>query len=95
MRCYAHLYHAHWLDPFWHAGSYKELNTCFVHFVNVGRYFGLLSDKEMEPMQPLVDIWSSKDLLGPTAQEVAAREQAVQQQRLLSPSNGPGQAIAV
>ena len=63
MRCYAHLYHGHWLHPFWHIGAYKELNTCFVHFVNVGKLFGLIGEKEMEPMQPLIDIWMAKGLL--------------------------------
>jgi Mob1/phocein family len=63
MRCYAHLYHGHWLDPFWHIGAYKELNTCFIHFINVGKLFGLIGDKEMEPMQPLIDIWMAKGLL--------------------------------
>jgi len=68
MRCYAHLYHGHWLDPFWHINAYKELNTCFIHFVNVGRLFGLLGDKEMEPMQPLIDLWLAKGLLPATPQ---------------------------
>ncbi|PVI05964.1 Mob1/phocein, partial [Periconia macrospinosa] len=65
MRCYAHIYHGHWLDPFWHAGAYKELNTCFVHFINVGKLFNLISDKDVEPMQPLVDLWLAKGLLPP------------------------------
>jgi len=62
-RCYAHLYHCHWLDPFYHLSCYKELNTCFIHFVNVGRLFDLLEDKDVVPMQPLIDIWLSKGLL--------------------------------
>lgn len=62
-RCYAHLYHGHWLEPFYHLGAYKELNTCFIHFVNVGKLFNLLDDKDLKPMQPLVDIWASKGLL--------------------------------
>ncbi|KAF4556898.1 Mob1/phocein-like protein 2 [Elsinoe fawcettii] len=61
-RCYAHVYHAHWLE-FWHLGAYKELNTCFIHFVNVGRLFGLLNDKDLEPMGPLIDIWLEKGWL--------------------------------
>ena len=65
MRCYAHLYHGHWLDPFWNINAYKELNTCFIHFVNVGRLFGLLSEKELEPMVPLIEIWQAKGLLPP------------------------------
>jgi hypothetical protein len=63
MRCYAHIYHGHWLEPFWHTNAYKELNTCFLHFVNVGRTFGLLAEKEIEPMGPLIDIWAGKGLL--------------------------------
>ncbi len=62
-RCYAHIYHCHWLDPFYHISAYKELNTCFVHFVNVGKLFDLLLEKELKPMQPLIDIWLSKGLL--------------------------------
>lgn len=62
-RCYAHLYHCHWLDPFYHLSCYKELNTCFIHFVNVGRLFELLEDKDVVPMQPLIDIWLAKGLL--------------------------------
>ncbi|KAF2089090.1 Mob1/phocein [Saccharata proteae CBS 121410] len=74
MRCYAHLYHGHWLDPFWHLNAYKELNTCFIHFVNVGKQFDLLGDKEMEPMQPLVSLWLQKGLL-PAKQEDAGAQQ--------------------
>ncbi|GAB7339016.1 hypothetical protein MBLNU457_5681t2 [Dothideomycetes sp. NU457] len=62
MRCYAHIYHGHWLE-FWHLGAYKELNTCLIHFVNVGRLFGLLTDKDLEPMGPLIDIWLEKGWL--------------------------------
>ncbi|KAI9738710.1 MAG: hypothetical protein M1834_008215 [Cirrosporium novae-zelandiae] len=56
-RCYAHLYHGHWIDPFWHINKYMQLNTSFVHFVTVAKLFKLLSSREMEPMQPLIDIW--------------------------------------
>ncbi|PSN73039.1 Mob1/phocein [Corynespora cassiicola Philippines] len=63
MRCYAHIYHGHWLDPFWNVNAYKELNTCFIHFINVGKLYNLLGDKEVEPMQPLVDLWLQKGLL--------------------------------
>jgi hypothetical protein len=76
MRCYAHLYHGHWLDPFWHINAYKELNTCFIHFVNVGKLFGLLGDKEMEPMLPLIEIWISKGLLPANPQAPRTDESA-------------------
>lgn len=56
LRCYAHLYFEHWLD-FHHMSVTRELNTCFIHFVNVGRLFGLLGEKEFEPMGPLVELW--------------------------------------
>ncbi len=62
-RCYAHLYHSHWVEPFWHLGATKELNTCFLHFINVGKLFELLEEKDIVPMQPLVDIWAAKGLL--------------------------------
>lgn len=55
-RCYAHLYWSHWMQ-FWDLNVYRDLNTCFMHFVNVGRIFGLLSERDTEPMQPLIDLW--------------------------------------
>ena len=63
-RLYAHLYHSHWVEPFWHLSGtsnsgYTDLNSCFVHFITVAKLFGLLSDKDTEPMQPLVDIWTA------------------------------------
>ena len=66
MRCYAHIYHGHWLEPFWNVRAYNELNTCFIHFINVGKLFNLIGDKEIEPMQPLVDLWTEKSLLPPS-----------------------------
>lgn len=62
-RCYSHIYHNHWLDPFWHVGAHKELNTCYIHFVTVGKLFELLVEKDLKPMQPLLDIWAAKGLL--------------------------------
>lgn len=86
MRCYAHIYHGHWLEPFWHVNAYKELNTCFIHFVNVGKLFGLLGDKEIEPMQPLVDLWLAKGLLPPSQQQ--------QQKENAPPAGGAQQPVA-
>jgi hypothetical protein len=63
LRCYAHIYHGHWLNPFWDVNMYRELNTCFLHYINVGQAYQLITEKEMEPMQPLVDIWVMKGLL--------------------------------
>ncbi|KAK4965251.1 hypothetical protein LTR66_010402 [Elasticomyces elasticus] len=61
-RCYTHLYYGHWQD-FWDLGAHKPLNTCFLHFINVGRVYGLITDKDVEPMQPLLNIWTAKDFL--------------------------------
>ncbi|EDU40323.1 Mob1-phocein domain containing protein [Pyrenophora tritici-repentis] len=77
MRCYAHIYHGHWLDPFWNVSAYKELNTCFIHFINVGKLFNLIGDKEIEPMQPLVDLWAEKGLLPPITGGAAAPKENV------------------
>ena len=56
-RLYAHLYHSHWENPFWHIGAHRDLNSTFVHYITVAMLFGLLEKKDMEPMQPLIDIW--------------------------------------
>lgn len=63
MRVYAHIYHGHWLEPFWNVNAYKELNTCFVHFIHVGLQYSLIGEKEIEPMAPLVELWTEKGLL--------------------------------
>ncbi|SLM38197.1 Mob1/phocein [Lasallia pustulata] len=56
-RVYAHLYYSHWENPFWHINAHRDLNSTFVHFITVAMLFGLLSTRDMEPMQPLIDIW--------------------------------------
>jgi hypothetical protein len=61
-RCYAHLYWAHW-NVFWDTNGHRELNTCFMHFVNVGLIFGLLTDRDIEPMRELIDIWINNGTL--------------------------------
>jgi len=61
-RCYAHLYWSHWLN-FWDLNCYRELNTCFVHFVNVARLYNLLGERDAEPMQPLIDVWVKQGIL--------------------------------
>jgi len=66
-RCYAHLYHAHWLNPFWHTNKHDILNMAFVHFVTVAKYYKLVSDKEMEPMQPLIDLFIKQQRIPPEA----------------------------
>ncbi|KAF2842117.1 Mob1/phocein [Patellaria atrata CBS 101060] len=74
-RCYAHLYWGHWLNPFWHTNLFRELNTCYIHFVNVGKVFGLLSDRDLEPMQGLIDVWTEKGLLPQTTKPQTTQQQ--------------------
>lgn len=69
-RCYAHLYFAHWLEPFYHLSTYKELNTCFIHFINVGRAFDLLAEKDLLPMMPLIQIWTAKEIIPPPSSQM-------------------------
>ncbi|KAF2740026.1 Mob1/phocein [Polyplosphaeria fusca] len=85
MRCYAHIYHGHWLDPFWNVNSYKELNTCFIHFINVGKLFGLLGDKEIEPMQPLVDVWIGNGMLQAHSQRQSPQNAQAQSSQPAAP----------
>lgn len=58
-RIYAHLYHSHWIDPFWHLSLTPDLNSQFVHFYSVGKLYGLLSDKDTVPLQSLIDLFVS------------------------------------
>lgn len=62
-RCYAHLYHNHWDNPFWHINRHLELNSCFVHFMTVTMYYDLLPKKDIEPLQGLVDIFVSQGVI--------------------------------
>ncbi|KAL8972898.1 MAG: hypothetical protein Q9183_000287 [Haloplaca sp. 2 TL-2023] len=58
-RIYAHLYHSHFMDPFWHINktAHMDLNAAFCYFISLGKLFGLFSDRDLEPMQELIDIW--------------------------------------
>ena len=68
-RIYAHLYHSHWVEPFWHLSTdtknfgYTDLNSCFVLFCTIAKLFRLLSDKDMETMQPLIEIWITSGII--------------------------------
>jgi len=66
-RCYAHLYHCHWDNPFWHINRHLELNSCFVHFATVAMYYDLLPKKDMEPLQPLIEIFLREKIIPPEA----------------------------
>lgn len=57
-RVWAHLYWGHFIDPFWHLGVERSLNSCFSHFVLTATELEMLRPHELEPMQPLIDIWA-------------------------------------
>lgn len=58
-RVYAHLYWAHFVEPFYHLNLEKQLNSCFSHFVLTATALDLLKPQELEPMQPLIDMWAA------------------------------------
>lgn len=59
LRAYAHLYHAHFVDPFYHLSLEKQLNSCFSHFLLTATTLDLLRPDDLEPVQPLVDLWAA------------------------------------
>ncbi|KAJ9155459.1 Mob1/phocein family protein [Pleurostoma richardsiae] len=64
-RVYAHLYHAHFVEPFYHLNLEKQLNSCFSHFLLTATNLDLLGPKELEPMQPLIDLWAANGTFPP------------------------------
>lgn len=64
-RVYAHLYWAHFIDPFYHVNLDKHLNSCFSHFVLTATALDMLKPHELEPMQPLIDLWAANGTFPP------------------------------
>lgn len=64
-RVYAHLYHAHFIDPFYHLNLEKQLNSCFSHFLLTATTLDLLKAHDLEPMQPLIDLWAANGTFPP------------------------------
>lgn len=64
-RVYAHLYWAHFIDPFYHLNLDKHLNSCFSHFVLTAMALDMLKPHELEPMQPLIDLWAANGTFPP------------------------------
>lgn len=58
-RVYAHLYWAHFVDPFYHLNLEKSMNSCFSHFILTATEIEMLKPHELEPMQPLIDLWAA------------------------------------
>ncbi|KAK4673216.1 hypothetical protein QC763_109860 [Podospora pseudopauciseta] len=64
-RVYAHLYWAHFVEPFYHLNLEKQLNSCFSHFVLAGMEMAMLTPQELEPMQPLLNLWAANGTFPP------------------------------
>ena len=64
-RVYAHLYWEHFIDPFYHLNLEKQLNSCFSHFVLTATALDLIKPKELEPLQPLIDLWAASGTFPP------------------------------
>jgi len=59
-RVYAHIYHSHFPQVI-ELGSEAHLNTSFKHFIFFCQEFSLISRKELEPMQELIDTFAGKN----------------------------------
>ncbi|KAL2020699.1 hypothetical protein VTK56DRAFT_7999 [Thermocarpiscus australiensis] len=64
-RVYAHLYWAHFVEPFYHLNLEKQLNSCFSHFVLTATALDMLKSPALEPMQPLIDLWAANGTFPP------------------------------
>ncbi|KEZ44319.1 Uncharacterized protein SAPIO_CDS3288 [Scedosporium apiospermum] len=64
-RVYAHLYWAHFIDPFYHLNLEKQLNSCFSHFILTATALDMLKPYELEPMQALIDLWAANGTFPP------------------------------
>ncbi|KAK0657383.1 Mob1/phocein [Cercophora newfieldiana] len=81
-RVYAHLYWAHFTEPFYHLNLEKQLNSCFSHFVLTATALDLLKPQELEPMQPLIDLWAANGTFPPESKAFAAANLKVGQRLL-------------
>uniref|UniRef100_A0A7S0UJX8 Uncharacterized protein n=1 Tax=Polytomella parva TaxID=51329 RepID=A0A7S0UJX8_9CHLO len=56
-RVYAHIYHSHFKQVC-ALGEEAHLNTCFKHFIFFTRHFDLVDEKELAPLQELIEQFS-------------------------------------
>jgi len=79
-RVYAHLYWAHFIDPFYHLGLEKSLNSCFSHFILTATALDMLAPHDLEPMQPLIDLWAANGTFPPDSKAYGLASLAAGQQ---------------
>jgi MOB kinase activator 1 len=58
-RVYAHIYHSHF-KQISVLGEEAHLNTCFKHFIYFTMHFKLVEEKELAPLQELIDTFTGK-----------------------------------
>jgi len=59
-RVYAHIYHSHF-EKIVGLGAEAHLNTCFKHFIYFVKEFKLIDQKELAPLDDLMDSLMGKD----------------------------------
>ena len=64
-RGYAHLYWNHLVDPFYHLGLEKQLNSRFGHFLLTTASLDMLQKEDVDPMQHLIDLWAAEGTFPP------------------------------
>ncbi|ESZ90129.1 putative protein kinase activator (Mob2) [Sclerotinia borealis F-4128] len=64
-RIYGHLYWSHFVDPVFHLGLEKHLNSSFSHFILTATEIDMLKTEELQPMQPLIDLWAANGTFPP------------------------------
>lgn len=62
LRVYAHLYHNHFVEPFFHLNLEKQLNSCFSHFILTATSLDMFKKEDLEPVQGLIDLWAASGI---------------------------------
>jgi len=63
-RVYAHIYHSHF-EKIQSVGASPHLNTCFKHFIYFVKYWKLVDEKELKPLEDII-----KKLVGTELEEL-------------------------
>ncbi|GIL87271.1 hypothetical protein Vretimale_1772 [Volvox reticuliferus] len=64
-RVYAHIYHSHF-KAICSLGEEAHLNTCFKHFIFFVAHYNLVEEKELAPLQELIDTFLGNGRQGAT-----------------------------
>ncbi|KAI8084452.1 Mob1/phocein [Halteromyces radiatus] len=61
-RLFAHIYYHHY-DKVLSLHEEPHFNSLFAHFISFSREFDLLDKKELQPLQPLIDIYIKNEMI--------------------------------